>query len=94
MTDFNKKHASVQGSNKVNYALQLKLNKHQIQDKSFKDTLVDNMYDYLILYLQQQSYDIAFPELCLPLIIRVSLLRSVLILNNFNFQYNVFITIA
>jgi hypothetical protein len=45
-----------------------------MMDKSFKDSLLDNIYDYLILYLQEQSYDIAFPELCLPLIIRVNLI--------------------
>jgi hypothetical protein len=46
-------------------------------DKSFKDSLLDNIYDCLVLYLQEQSYDIAFPELCLPLIIRVCIRRAI-----------------
>jgi hypothetical protein len=40
-------------------------------DKSFKDTLIDVIYDNLILLLQEQSHDISFPELVLPLVIRV-----------------------
>jgi len=42
-----------------------------LQDKSFKDMLIDIIYDNIILLLQHQSHHIAFPELVLPLIIRM-----------------------
>jgi nucleolar complex protein 2 len=70
ITDFNKKHATI-SVKQVNFSFLLKLNKQQMQDKSFKDVLIDTIYDGLILFLQNQSYDISFPELALPLIIRV-----------------------
>lgn len=72
ITDFNKKHATI-SVKQLNFSFLLKLNKQQLQDKAFKDVLIDNIYDSLILYLQHQSCDIAFPELALPLIIRVIL---------------------
>ena len=70
ITDFNKKHATI-SVKQINFSFILKLNKQQLQDKSFKDVLIDIIYDNLILLLQHQSFDIAFPELVLPLIIRV-----------------------
>lgn len=76
LTDFNKQHATISAKN-LNFSFILKLNKQQLADKAFKDVLMDNMYDYLILYLQEQSYDIAYPELCLPLIIRVLNMKNI-----------------
>lgn len=70
ITDFNKKHATI-SVKQLNFAFLLKLNKQQLNDKAFKDVLIDIIYDNLILLLQNQSHDIAFPELVLPLIIRV-----------------------
>jgi nucleolar complex protein 2 len=70
ITDFNKQHATISAKH-VNFSFLLKLNKQQLHDKSFKDTLIDLIYDNLILLLQSQSFDIAFPELVLPLVIRV-----------------------
>ncbi|RNA10362.1 nucleolar complex 2 -like protein [Brachionus plicatilis] len=70
ITDFNKKHASI-SVKQLNFSFLLKLNKQQLQDKAFKDVLIDIIYDHLILYLQHQSCDIAFPELVLPLMIRI-----------------------
>ena len=64
----------------MNFALILKLNKAQLIDKAFKDTLMDAIYDHLIAYLQEQSYDMAFPELCIPLIMRVSLEKGLVFL--------------
>lgn len=71
ITDFNKKHATI-SVKQLNFSFILKLNKQQLNDKSFKDVLIDIIYDNLILYLQNQSHDISFPELALPLTIRVS----------------------
>lgn len=70
ITDFNKKHATI-SVKPINFSFLLKLNKQQLQDKSFKDVVIDIIYDNLILYLQHQSSDIAFPELVLPLVIRI-----------------------
>jgi nucleolar complex protein 2 len=70
ITDFNKQHATI-SAKQLNFSFLLKLSKQQMQDKSFKDVLIDIIYDNLILLLHQQSFDIAFPELVLPLIIRV-----------------------
>ena len=72
ITDFNKKHATI-SVKQLNFSFLLKLSKQQMQDKSFKDTLIDVIYDNSILLLQEQSFDISFPELALPLVIRVSL---------------------
>jgi nucleolar complex protein 2 len=72
ITDFNKKHATI-SVKQLNFSFLLKLSKQQLQDKSFKDTLIDIIYDNLILLLQQQSFDIAFPEMVLPLVIRVNI---------------------
>lgn len=55
----------------VNFSFILKLNKQQLQNKSFKDVMMDTIYDSLILLLQGQSHDIAFPELALPCILRI-----------------------
>lgn len=70
ITDFNKKHATI-SVKQLNFSFILKLNKQQLQDKSFKDMLIDIIYDNLILLLQAQSHDISFPELALPLSIRL-----------------------
>lgn len=70
ITDFNKKHATI-SVKPVNFSFLLKLNKQQLQDKSFKDVLIDTIYDNLILLFQGQSHDIAFPEIALPFILRV-----------------------
>lgn len=70
ITDFNKKHATI-SVKPLNFSFILKLSKQQLADKSFKDMLIDIIYDNLILLLQNQSHDIAFPELTLPLIIRM-----------------------
>lgn len=70
ITDFNKKHATI-SVKQLNFSFILKLNKQQLNDKSFKDVLIDIIYDNLILYLQNQSHDISFPELALPLTIRL-----------------------
>jgi hypothetical protein len=72
ITDFNKQHATI-SVKQLNFSFLLKLSKQQLQDKSFKDTLIDVIYDNLILLLQEQSHDISFPELVLPLVIRVCL---------------------
>ncbi len=73
ITDFNKKHATA-SVKQLNLSFILKLNKQQLNDKTFKDVLIDIIYDNLVLLLQSQSHDIAFPELALPLIMRVTLL--------------------
>ena len=70
ITDFNKKHATI-SVKPLNISFLLKLSKQQLHDKSFKDTLIDLIYDSLILLLQHQAADIAFPELVIPLVIRV-----------------------
>lgn len=70
LTDFNKQHQTI-SVKQLNFAFLLKLSKQQLQDKSFKDVLVDIIYDNLVLMLQHQSFDIAFPELVLPLQIRL-----------------------
>ena len=74
ITDFNKKHATI-SVKQMNFSFILKLNKQQLHDKTFKDMLIDIIYDNLILLLQNQSHDISFPELVLPLIIRVNHLK-------------------
>ena len=74
ITDFNKSHQTISVKN-INFSFIIKLNKQQMHDKAFKDTLIDIIYDNLILLLQHQSHDISFPELVLPLVIRVRFLN-------------------
>ncbi|XP_061162490.1 nucleolar complex protein 2 homolog [Saccostrea echinata] len=69
-TDFNKRHKTV-SLKPFNFACMLKFSKAQLQEKAFKDGLIDQLYEILLDQLHIHASSIGFPELVLPGIIQL-----------------------
>ncbi|XP_022104188.1 nucleolar complex protein 2 homolog [Acanthaster planci] len=69
-TDFNKKHSSI-SFRPLNFAVMLKVSKSQLNERAFKDGLIDQLYELLLEHLQVHSHAIGFPELALPVIMQL-----------------------
>ncbi|XP_033642128.1 nucleolar complex protein 2 homolog [Asterias rubens] len=69
-TDFNKKHTSV-SFRPMNFAVMLKVSKSQLNERGFKDGLIDQLYDVMLEQLNIHSYSIGFPELAFPAILQL-----------------------
>ncbi|XP_022339464.2 nucleolar complex protein 2 homolog [Crassostrea virginica] len=69
-TDFNKRHKSV-SFKPFNFACILKFSKAQLQEKAFKDGLIDQLYELLLDQLHVHASSLGFPELVLPGIIQL-----------------------
>ncbi|XP_056022253.1 nucleolar complex protein 2 homolog isoform X2 [Ostrea edulis] len=69
-TDFNKRHKTV-SLKPFNFACMLKFSKAQLQEKAFKDGLIDQLYEVLLDQLHIHASSIGFPELVLPGIIQL-----------------------
>ncbi|XP_064621776.1 nucleolar complex protein 2 homolog isoform X2 [Lineus longissimus] len=69
-TDFNKRHKS-SSFKPFNFACILKFSKAQIEEKGFKDGLVEQLYDLFMEHFHIHSHTVGFPELALPAVIQI-----------------------
>ncbi|CAF1351240.1 unnamed protein product [Adineta ricciae] len=83
-TDFNKRHKTASlKAQYINFDTSLKLTKLQMDDRAYKDGLMDQFYELVMVYLIQYAHHVTFPELVYPLILKCKKFIKVCKVQNF-----------